>query len=972
MSERSDIESSRSLTFEAALARVDEALARGDVQRAHALAEELHRGMSRRDDASGAEAQVVLRLAYGDYHMSHMQRALEGAALAARRFRKLSMRGDEVEALSLWSRAAGRQGRSVEAVEAALLATRLAEGLPAGPLTAAAHMSLGMAYGWGHRHAQAAQAFDTAMQLAQRYGDPTARLEVGVERHWVLAVRAVDEREGLERLGLSDHVAEVSELWECAGAAGAGVCLSPGNPASLRSAAALVCSLLALWSGDSEGADAWLARCSEPDGSQTAPAWLNIAQSWVRAERARQRGELEAAAIHVSRMSSWARKVELLPLAVIGHRLASDVSLRQGRPAEAHEELRQAFALERTMQARHLEAREEAVAHQVVARQSEQRIEALAAESSKFRQWAHEDALTGLANLRRFDQCLTEWSAAAADNGRPLCVALIDVDRFKQINDTYTHPVGDKVLGAIATQMRAHVRGSDLPARWGGDEFAILFRDTETAVAEQVAQRLERAIREHDWSPLGEGLKVSVSIGIVEAQPGDTKQTLITRSDQAMYERKRARQRAAIEGAVPMPLVQRVAGWLRRAQRVVLLVGSGTFDEATGVAAGAGPAGWSPEERARFGHVHALQQNPTLMAYWQDWRQRHGQDTPSPTHTAVVALSHRLPQSTLVTECVDGLLAKAGAVDVIELYGNAFRDRCGACGRMRPSMQDGHCLACNASQPGIRPDVVLLGERPDPQLLAGTELVFKQSDLVLVVDCDANTWPGASLLEKAKVRGARIAMIGTGHRTRRGVADVAIDFEPSVVLDLLREALGEGAAVDAPAGTLTPAGFELLYFLTGQGTDERGTTLEQALEWSNWEIEYRLSVLPWMFPLLTRSRVNPASPVPTRADFRTLAGDAGARQGMQRAFLRLLLFYGFEWQDGRVARAERWREGFATWALSASHHDLFISRILGALTLGGLRDEAQAFLDALEREVHEYRGPEAGTPLHHWRLALRG
>jgi tetratricopeptide (TPR) repeat protein len=408
MSERRDIDSSRSLTFEAALARVDEALARGEVQRSHALAEELHRGMSRRDDASGAEARVVLRLAYGDYHMSHMQRALEGAVLAARRFRKLALRGEEVEALSLWSRAAGRQGRSVEAVEAALLATRLAESLPAGALTAVAHMSLGMAYGWGRRHAQAAQAFDTAMQLARRYGDPTAQLEVGVERHWVLAVRAVDEREGLERLGLSDHVAEVAELWERAGVPGAGACLSPGNAASLRSAAALVCSLLALWSGDSEASDAWLTRCSEPDGSQTAPAWLNIAQSWVRAERARQRGELEAAAIHVSRMTSWARKVEHLPLAVIGHRLASDVSLRQGRLAEAHEELRQAFSLERTMQTRHLDAREEAVAHQVFARQSEQRIEALAAESSKFRQWAHEDALTGLANLRRFDQCLTE------------------------------------------------------------------------------------------------------------------------------------------------------------------------------------------------------------------------------------------------------------------------------------------------------------------------------------------------------------------------------------------------------------------------------------------------------------------------------------------------------------------------------------------------------------------------------------
>ena len=971
MNDPSQIGPPGSLPFEEALDLVDEALARGDVQRSHALAEELHRGL-RRDDASAMGAQVVLRLAYGDFHMSRLQRAREGALRAARGFREAGRAGDELEALSLWSRAAGRQGRSVEALEAALLAVRLAEGLPAGPATAAAHMSLGMAYGWGHRHAQAAQAFGTALQLAERYGEPSAQLEVGVERHWVLAVRAVDERQGLERLGLSDHVAEVAQLWERAAAPQAGACLTRRTPVSLRSAAALVCSLMALWSGDSEAADAWYLRCPEPDGAQTPSAWLLIAQSWVRAEMARQRGEIEAAAIHLSRMTAWARKVEHLPLAVIGHRLASDVALRHGRPVEAHEELRHAFSLERAMQVGHLDSREDVVASQVSARHSERRLEALAAESSKFRQWAHEDALTGLANLRRFDQCLTEWSAAAADSGRPLCVALIDVDRFKHVNDTYSHLIGDRVLSAIAALMCAQVRESDLPARWGGDEFAILFRDTEKAVAEQVAERLECAVREHDWSALAEGLKVSVSVGVVKAEAGDTKQDLVSRSDDAMYERKRARQRAEVERSVPRLLVQRVAGWLRRARRVVLFVGSGPPGDARGEAATEQRASWSPEERARFWSVHAWQQNPdALQAHWEDWRRRHGQIPPSPAHEAVVALSKRLQQSTFVTERVDGLLAHAGAKAVIELYGNAFRDRCGACGTVRPSTTGGRCLACNASSPGLRPDVVLLGERPDPQLLAGTERVFRQADLVLVVDCDATTWPSASLLEKAKVRGARVVLIGGGRRTRWDVADVSLDFEPSVVLKVLEEALQEGTVAEAPAGGLTPAGVAVLCFLAGQGTDERGTTLDQALGWSNWEIEYRLGVLPWMFPLLTRSRMNPNAPVPTRTDFRVLAGDSGARQGMRRAFLRLLRFYGFEWQARGVARAEPWREGFATWALAASHHDLCISRILGALTLCGLRDEAEAFLRALEREVREYRGPDASTPLHHWRQALR-
>jgi diguanylate cyclase (GGDEF)-like protein len=120
-------------------------------------------------------------------------------------------------------------------------------------------------------------------------------------------------------------------------------------------------------------------------------------------------------------------------------------------------------------------------------------------------------------------------------------VALIDIDDFKPINDRFGHTIGDDVLRIVAAELAGHVRDSDLAARWGGDEFAVLFRGVDEATAHHIATRIRLAIERRDWSALAPGLEVKVSVGLVAAQPGDTARSLLERSDAAMYRRKRSK-----------------------------------------------------------------------------------------------------------------------------------------------------------------------------------------------------------------------------------------------------------------------------------------------------------------------------------------------------------------------------------------------------------------------------------------------
>ncbi len=130
------------------------------------------------------------------------------------------------------------------------------------------------------------------------------------------------------------------------------------------------------------------------------------------------------------------------------------------------------------------------------------------------------DALTGLANRREFDQRLQFVRSQADRYGRSTSLMLVDVDRFKVVNDTYGHDVGDEVLVEVARRARGGVRDTDLLARWGGEEFAVLLPETDARGALVCAEKLLEAVRMEPFATRAGALAVTVSIGVVTLGPG--------------------------------------------------------------------------------------------------------------------------------------------------------------------------------------------------------------------------------------------------------------------------------------------------------------------------------------------------------------------------------------------------------------------------------------------------------------------
>jgi diguanylate cyclase len=154
---------------------------------------------------------------------------------------------------------------------------------------------------------------------------------------------------------------------------------------------------------------------------------------------------------------------------------------------------------------------------------------------------ASQDALTGLGNRKSFDDALRRALENASDEMSSVCLMMVDVDHFKTINDEYGHLIGDKILRFIADILRQSVKGRDLVARFGGDEFGIVLEETPPTGAYRLAENIRQLISRSTLkrTDTGESIRrVTVSIGVDCNEPYDTADDILGRADKALYESK--------------------------------------------------------------------------------------------------------------------------------------------------------------------------------------------------------------------------------------------------------------------------------------------------------------------------------------------------------------------------------------------------------------------------------------------------
>jgi diguanylate cyclase (GGDEF)-like protein len=191
--------------------------------------------------------------------------------------------------------------------------------------------------------------------------------------------------------------------------------------------------------------------------------------------------------------------------------------------------------LDRALEARRLRAENERL-RQEVARLEAERVRLLEEANARLAALATTDPLTGLANRRAFDEALAREAALVGRGARPLSLVLLDVDHFKGFNDAFGHPAGDEVLRRVGAVLRSCCRATDVAARTGGEEFAVLLPGTEGEGAGALAERLRRAVAAGPW-PLR---AVTVSAGVATlGAGGGAAERLVAAADRALYQAKR-------------------------------------------------------------------------------------------------------------------------------------------------------------------------------------------------------------------------------------------------------------------------------------------------------------------------------------------------------------------------------------------------------------------------------------------------
>lgn len=485
------------------------------------------------------EARARACLAYCENLLSENRSAHATGAHAVQLFQAVGDTVEEAAALQTVSRAASALGRSEPAVEAALLAVELSRRGDFAERLAEAHIYLGMSLCFSKSFDAATTALEDAGQLSKHSSSPLNELHVLVSRGTCEVVRLITLRHESGQLPPLLPAMELLEEFAAFATSHDMQALACPDQMPLQMYWKLVSSVLNSWVGNIALAREESASVQRWATTTDASAWMLPFASLAQCELAQVEEDLHRAAQHAAAIVQLATLSEQEHYAILGHFLACRVFELQGKSSLALLELKQLAARERRIRSECLATRASVVGWQLEMRRSEESRRALKVSADHLEKLTLEDPLTGIANRRCFELEVARSLVDCRTTSQPTCVALLDVDSFKQVNDVHSHLVGDKVLQTIGALLTQHVREDDLAARLAGDEFVLLLRRTELLEAQQACERFRAAVEAYPWGGLSEGLRVEVSTGVAQAEQDETVEAVLNRSDAAMYAQKR-------------------------------------------------------------------------------------------------------------------------------------------------------------------------------------------------------------------------------------------------------------------------------------------------------------------------------------------------------------------------------------------------------------------------------------------------
>ena len=175
-------------------------------------------------------------------------------------------------------------------------------------------------------------------------------------------------------------------------------------------------------------------------------------------------------------------------------------------------------------------------------------LSAIEVELKESRHLLEKDPLTGSDNRRAMTAIIEREMARARRDREPMSVAMVDIDHFKKINDTYGHATGDAALIHLTHIARSILRGNDAFVRYGGEEFLLVLAETGLLGGVHVAERLQHALLKQPFAHHGQAIEMTFSAGVASLQDGDTEATLLKRADKALYEAKRTGRNRVLPG----------------------------------------------------------------------------------------------------------------------------------------------------------------------------------------------------------------------------------------------------------------------------------------------------------------------------------------------------------------------------------------------------------------------------------------